>query len=385
MVKVVGRTRLISIAALVAVGSIALAACGSSGGSGNGTSSAADSTSPAAASSNAAGGDTPTCSSGKLDAAGSTAQANAMDAWRKAYQEACTGATINYNPTGSGDGVTAFNNGTIDFAGSDSALNPDAGEVAAAQKRCGSTPLDLPMVVGPIAIAYNVKGLDKLVLNGETIANIFLGKIKTWNDPAIAKLNSGATLPSTKISVFYRSDSSGTTKNFEQYLQATAPSVFTTEPDKDSSKAGFAGQGKAKSQGVADAISKTAGGIGYDEFSYAVSSGLSTASIDNGGGPVELSKETASAAAGTAQVAGTGQDLSLKIDYAQKTPGAYPLILVTYEIVCSKYSTAATGTFVKNFLNYTAGAGQAGLAAEGYAPLPAELQQKVAAAVATIG
>jgi phosphate transport system substrate-binding protein len=307
-----------------------------------------------------------------------------MDGWRKAYQQACSGATINYNPTGSGDGVTSFNAGKIDFAGSDSALNPDAGEVTAAQKRCGSTPLDLPMVVGPIAIAYKLKGVDKLVLNGPTLADIFLGKVTTWNNDEIKKLNPSATLPATKITVFYRSDSSGTTKNFETYLQATAPSIFTKAPDKDSSSAGFAGEGKTGSQGVADGISQTEGGIGYDEFSYAVSGGLQTASIDNGGGPVQLSKDTASAAAATAQVTGTGDDLTLKIDYAQKAKGSYPIILVTYEIVCSKYKDAATGTFVKDFLTYTSGAGQDALAQEGYAPLPASLLAKVKASVAKI-
>ena len=376
-----GRIRLTPVAALIAAGTLALTACSSSGsGGGNSTPPAANDTSTSAST---AGG-TPSCDSGTLDAAGSTAQANAMDAWRKAYQQACTGATINYNPTGSGDGVTAFNNATIDFAGSDSALNPDAGEVAAAQKRCGSTPLDLPMVVGPIAIAYNLKGVDKLVLNGPTIAQIFLGKITKWNDAAIAALNKGVSLPSTTITPFYRSDSSGTTKNFETYLQATAPTDFTATPDKDSSGAHFAGQGKEGSQGVADAIGQTDGGIGYDEFSYAVNGGLATAQIDNGGGAVELSKETASAAAATAQVTGTGDDLTLKIDYAQKTPGAYPLILVTYEIVCTKYADAAKAKLVQSFLNYTVGAGQDLLAQAGYAPLPSELQGKVKASVAKI-
>ncbi len=135
---------------------------------------------------------------------------------------------------------------------------------------------------------------------------------------------------------------------------------------------------------MADAIGQTEGGIGYDEFSYAVSGGLSTAQIDNGGGPVELSKDTASAAAGAATVVGTGDDLSLKIDYAQKTAGAYPLILVTYEIVCTKYAKAATGKLVKSFLDYTIGAGQDLLAKEGYAPLPSALQAKVTASVAKI-
>jgi len=374
------------VAGLIA-GAIALSACSSSkkddsttppvGGSGSAT-SASGSTAP---STDAAA---PTCSTGKLNAEGSTAQTNAINAWIKAYQAACTGATINYNPTGSGAGVSAFNAGQVDLSGSDSALSASKGEVAAAQKRCGSTPLDLPMVVGPIAIAFKLNGVDKLTLNGDLIAKIFLGKITTWNDPAIAAVNSGVTLPSTKISVFYRSDSSGTTQNFERYLAAVAPTVFTSTPDKDSSKAGFAGQGKAKSQGVADAISSTEGGIGYDEFSFAVSSGLSTASIDNGGGPVELSKDTASAAANAATVSGTGDDLSLKIDYATKTAGAYPIILVTYEIVCTKYSDATKAAFVKNFLSYTVGGGQAALAGLGYAPLPTELQAKVEASVAKI-
>jgi phosphate transport system substrate-binding protein len=319
-----------------------------------------------------------------LNAEGSTAQTNAINQWIKDYQSACTGATINYNPTGSGAGVSQFNAGKVDFAGSDSALDPTKGEVASAQKRCGSTPMDLPMVVGPIAVAYKLKGVDKLILNGEVTAKIFLGKITSWNDAAIAALNPGVTLPSTKISVFYRSDSSGTTQNFERYLAATAPAVFKSAPDKDSSKAGFVGQGKAKSQGVSAALAATEGSIGYDEFSFAVSSGLQTAWIDNGGGPVELSKDTASAAAEAAQVVGTGTDLSLKLDYATKTPGAYPIILVTYELACTKYANAATGTFVKNFLNYTVNGGQAALAGLGYAPLPAALQTKVEASIATI-
>jgi phosphate transport system substrate-binding protein len=380
-----------AVAGLIAVAVIASACSSSSkssttstpaGGSSGGASS---SSAPATTASSSAAAAAPTCSTGKLNAQGSTAQTNAINAWIKAYQTACPGATINYNPTGSGAGVTAFIANQDDFVGSDSALSVSAGEYSKSQARCASAPMDLPMVVGPIAVAYKLNGVDKLILNGEVTAKIFLGKITTWNDPAIAALNPGVTLPSTKISVFYRSDSSGTTQNFEKYLAATAPDVFTSTPNKDSSKAGFAGQGKAKSQGVSAAIAGTEGAIGYDEFSFAVSSGLQTAEIDNGGGAVELSKDTASAAAQAATVASSGTgDLSLKIDYSEKTPGAYPIILVTYEIVCTKYSNAATGTFVKNFLNYTANGGQAGLAALGYAPLPSALQTQVNASIATI-
>ena len=371
------------IAGLLA-SAVALAACSSSKSNNNASGSTTPGGSSSTASSSASA---PTCSSGKLNAQGSTAQTNAINQWIKDYQAACSGATITYNPTGSGAGVTGFNAGQNDFVGSDSALSTDPAkhEYADAQKRCGSAPMDLPMVVGPIAIAYKLNGVDKLVLNGPTIAKIFLGKIKTWNDPAIAALNSGVNLPSTNISVIYRSDSSGTTQNFEKYLAATAPDIFTSTPDKDSSKAGFAGQGKAKSQGVSAAIAATEGSIGYDEYSFAVSSSLQTASIDNGGGPVELSKDTASAAAQAATVKASGAgDLSLKIDYATKTAGAYPLILVTYEIVCTKYSNAGVGTLVKNFLNYTATGGQTALAQLGYAPLPSALQTQVLASIATI-
>jgi phosphate transport system substrate-binding protein len=366
----------------VLIAAAALTAACSSSGSGGGTTS--NTTTPGSGSSSPATASDVACSSGTLNAEGSTAQANAMTAWINAYTKSCSGAKVNYNPTGSGDGVSAFNAGQVDFAGSDSALDPTKGEVAAAQKSCGSTPLDLPMVVGPIAIAYKLNGVSKLTLTPELIAKIFTGKITTWNDPAIAAKNSGVTLPSTKISVVYRSDSSGTTQNFEKYLAATDPTDFKAEPAKDNAAQVFAGQGKAKSQGVAQGISSTEGAIGYDEFSYAVQAGLSTASIDNGGGPVELSKDTASAAAGAAQVVGTGDDLTLKIDYATKTPGAYPIILVTYEIVYTKYKDSAKGTFVKDFLNYTVGAGQDQLAQLGYAPLPSELQTKVKASVAKV-
>jgi phosphate transport system substrate-binding protein len=371
------------VAGLIATALLA-AACSSSSKTTGGSSS-----SPAAAgsgsSSSSAAPAAPTCSTGKLNAQGSTAQTNAINAWIKAYQTACPGATINYNPTGSGAGVTAFNANQDDFVGSDSALSVPKGEYKAASARCASAPMDLPMVVGPIAIAYKLSGVSKLILTPDVIAKIFLGKITTWNDAAIAAINPGVTLPSTTISVFYRSDSSGTTQNFEKYLAATAPTVFTSTPDKDSSKAGFAGQGKAKSQGVSAAIAGTEGAIGYDEFSFAVSSGLQTAEIDNGGGPVTLSKDTASAAAQAATVASSGPgDLSLSINYATKTPGAYPIILVTYEIVCTKYTNAATGTFVKNFLSYTVNGGQVALPGLGYAPLPAALQTQVEASIATI-
>jgi phosphate transport system substrate-binding protein len=307
-----------------------------------------------------------------------------MTAWINAYTAACSGATINYGPTGSGAGITSFTANQIDFAGSDSALDPTKSEPTKAAARCGSPALDLPMVVGPIAIAYKLTGVSSLTLTPELIAKIFTGKITTWNDPAIAAANSGVTLPSSTINVIFRSDSSGTTQNFEKFLSTTAPMVFTAKPAKDNAAQVFKGQGVAKSQGVATAIGSTEGSIGYDEYSYAVNDSLSTVGIDSGAGAVQPSKDTASAAAAAATVVGTGDDLSLHLDYKTTASGAYPLILVTYEVACTTYSDSATASFVKNFLTYTATGGQALLPQLGYAPLPSSLQTKVLASIAKI-
>jgi phosphate transport system substrate-binding protein len=376
----VRRIRLVSIAALAAAGSLALVACSSSGGSSTNNGSGGGSQTSSSNTSAASSGD---CATGTLNGSGSTAQTNAMDAWRKAYQQMCSGTTINYDSVGSGDGIAAFTDGKADFAGSDAALDPKE-EMPPATKQCGSPALDLPMVVGPIAVAYNLNGVKSLTLNASTIAKIFLGGIKTWNDPAIAALNKGVNLPSTPIKPFYRSDDSGTTYNFESYLKAAAPKDFTATPDKVSSGAHFAGQGQEGSQGIADSVTKTSGGIGYMEYSYAVKAQLPYASIDSGSGPVALSPATASKAVSTAKIVGTGNDLSLSIDYGQNTPGAYPMVLVTYEVVCTKYKDSATGAFVKSFLNYTIGDGQKTLLQLGYAPVPDALATKVKASIAKI-
>jgi phosphate transport system substrate-binding protein len=365
------------VTAALLAGGLALAACSSSSNSSSNTSTPAGGSSTTASSS----GSTVACATGSLKAEGSTAQTNAIQQWIQNYQKQCSGATIDYNPTGSGAGVKQFNAGQVDFAGSDSALNPTKGEVAAAEKRCGGPALNLPMVTGPIAIAFKLSGVTDLTLTPDVMAGIFTGKITTWNDPAIKALNSSANLPSSKITVFYRSDSSGTTENFEKYLAATAPTVFTATPSK--TWAGK-GQGKAKSQGVQQAISSTEGSIGYLEWSFAGSAGLSMAKVNNGSGPVTLSAESAGKAVSAATITGTGDDLTLKLDYATKEPGAYPIILVTYEIACQKYSSASVGPLVKSFLSYTAGPGQSGLADLGYAPLPSDIDTKVQASVATI-
>ena len=367
--------------AALAAGAVALTGCGSDSGS----SANAGGSSPAGSSSTGSSTGGADCAGGSLKAEGSTAQKNAMEQWIQDFQKKCSGTTVTYNGTGSGAGVSNFIAKQDDFAGSDSALDPAKDEVAKASAACGSPALNLPMVTGPIALAYKVNGVKDLTLTPQLIAKIFLGKITSWDDPAIKAANSGASLPATKITVFYRGDSSGTTQNFEKYLAANDPADFTSKPDKDSSKAGFAGQGKTGSQGVQQAIGSTEGSIGYVEWSFAVSGNLDTAKVDNGAGAVELTADSAGAAVAAAKVASNGgKDLTLKLDYATKASGAYPIILVTYEIVCSKYADAKIGSLVKSFLTYTAGDGQAALQDLGYAPLPTEIQSQVQAAVASI-
>lgn len=355
---------------LALTGSLALGACGSDSATG---------TKATAGSGTGSGAD---CFDGTLKAEGSSAQKNAIEAAVKSFQTRCAGATVNYNPSGSGAGVKNFNAGQVDFAGSDSALKPD--EATAAATRCAAPAWNLPMVTGPIAIAYNVKGLAKLTLTADVAAKIFAGAVTTWNDPAIAAVNPGATLPATPIKVYFRSDDSGTTENFTKYLKAAGGAAATVDPAKKWN--GTVGEGKEKSAGVASAVKAQDGGVTYVEWSYAKQNTLGIAAIDTGSGPVELTGATVGTMVATAKQVGTGNDLALSLDYATKTPGAYPINLVTYEIVCSKYADSGKAKSVKAFLAHFASAGvQTALEGEGYAPLPSEVAAKVAAAVTAIG
>ncbi|WP_425831278.1 phosphate ABC transporter substrate-binding protein PstS [Streptomyces fractus] len=367
------RLRALSLGALAVSGALALTACGSddtSNGSGGTTASAK------------AGNIKCDDAKGQLLGIGSSAQANAIDAWRQAYSQACSGVQLNYKPDGSGAGVTAFNQGQVAFAGSDSALKPE--EVTASKKVCkGGQGIDLPMVGGPIAVAFNVSGVDNLTLDAKTLAQIFDSKISKWNDPAIKKLNPDAKLPSTKIQAFHRSDESGTTDNFTKYLKAAAPSDWKYEGGKAwQAKGGQSAQG---SSGLAQQVKQTDGAITYVELSYA-KDGVKTVDIDTGADqPVKATTENASKAIADAKVVGTGKDLALELNYATKTAGAYPITLVTYEIVCDKGNKAETLPATKSFLNYTSSEeGQAALSDLGYAPIPTEINKKVRDTVASI-
>jgi phosphate transport system substrate-binding protein len=374
-------SRATQLAALAALATLSLTACGSDPTSAGEPAGGAEPGSSANASGLA-------CPEGRLSAEGSSAQANAINEVIANYNAACGDqATIEYNPTGSGAGIKSFYNGLVDFAGSDSVLKTEEKdgviEADKAKERCQNNPAwNLPMVVGPIAFAYNVDGVDKLVLNAEVLAEIFNGTIKTWNDPKIAKLNAGAELPSANITVFFRSDESGTTENTTKFLSKAGNGAWTDEPAKAWSGIG---EGKNKSSGVAEATANTKNSITYIEWSYAKDNNLSMAQLDSGNGAVELTGASVAKAVAEAKVKGNGNDLSLDLKYAGTEAGAYPALLVTYEIVCSKGLAADKTAIVKDVLTFFSSTDeQSKLEELGYAPLPSDLQSKVQAAVAAI-
>ncbi|MEU8818263.1 phosphate ABC transporter substrate-binding protein PstS [Actinoplanes sp. NPDC048796] len=316
------------------------------------------------------------CAEGSVTAQGSSAQATAISAWIKNYQVSCPKASLVYASTGSGAGLRAFYGGTGTFVGSDSPVA--AADVAKATARCASGPVvHLPMVIGPIALAFTVPGVDELRLAPATIAALFTGKIRTWDDPRITKDNPGLTLPSTPVRTIHRADSSGTTDNFTRFLAATARADWPFPPGPAWPAPG--GLAQHGSNRVVAAIESTDGAIGYVESSYARFHHLPTAHVGNAAGVfVPLTDGAAARTVAAAKVTGAGHDLQLQIDYTTKDPSAYPLVLVTYEIVCR----SGTPALVKSFLTYAASpTGQQTATSLGYAPLPDSLRDRVSAAV----
>ncbi|MGC4854910.1 phosphate ABC transporter substrate-binding protein PstS [Micromonospora sp. DT4] len=358
-----------TIACLALAATLGLSACGSDNN---------EPTSGASASGSAAAVD---CGTGTVNAQGSSAQKNAMAEWIKAYQQKCAGTTINYEASGSGAGIQAFIAGTADFAGSDSALKPE--EQPQADAKCaGGKALNLPMVVGPVAVVYNAgSGVDSLQFKPATLAKIFAGKVTKWDDAAIRADNPDAKLPAATIQTVHRSDESGTTDNFTKYLSKTAESDWTFGNAKAWKAPG--GIGAAKSDGVASKVKSTVGTISYVEWSYAENSGLNKAKVQNGAGEwAALTAESAGKTIAGAAIEGQGDDLKLKIDYNTKEAGAYPIVLATYEVVCSKGLAADKLKLVKGLLGHAASAeGQNSLTDLGYAPLPETVRTKVETAV----
>ena len=322
------------------------------------------------------------CAVGSLTAAGSSAQRGAYAAWIDAYQNACPDAAIDYDAQGSGTGRTRFVQQQVPLAGSDSALTGD--QKAAANARCApGKAVDLPTVLAPIAVAYTLRGVDRLTLTPTVIAQILDNRITSWNDPAIAKANPGTTLPNRPVTPVHRSSQSGTTENLTRFLAAQDEAAWPYEPAQSwPARGGSYGLGAADSAAMVRLVKGADGAIGYVDHPDAVRNDLTVAAIDTGSGPVELTAGTVGKAVSAADLHADGGDLVFDIDYGLTEQGAYPAIQATYQITCTRGLPAGQAKLVKSFLAYQiSDAGQEVLGDAGYVPLPAGLRSKVKAGI----
>jgi phosphate transport system substrate-binding protein len=339
-----------------------LAACGSAGNGGSSSGS------------NGSGGSGNL--SGTLNASGSTFQVPFQQAAIQAFKSVQPDMTVNYGGGGSGKGRTDLAAGTVNFAGSDSPVPSDE-----KPSFKGKTVLYFPVVIGPITVAYNVPGAKNLKLTAPVIADIFQGKIKTWNDPAIKALNPGVSLPATAVTIARRSDSSGTTANFSQFLVDAAPGVWKLGTDSTINWPATSRGGNGNG-GVAQIVKSTPGAVGYVDYADAKASGLTVASVKNKAGSyIAPTTKSASAAASQAKVA---PNLTFSAIWA---PGAssYPITYQSWNLVSQDQSSQGNAKMLRAYLSYLLGAGQKLLPSLNYAPLPANLDQKAKDQLSKIG
>jgi phosphate transport system substrate-binding protein len=351
----------------LAVVALALAACSSSSSS---STSSASSTGSASASSSSAQ------LSGTLNGSGSTFQTVYQQTAIQSFRSIQPGMTVNYGSGGSGKGRTDLASGVTNYAGSDSPI--PSSETANFK---GKTVLYFPVFLGPITVSYNLSGVSNLKLDATTLADIFGGKITSWNNPAIAALNPGVSLPSTPITTAVRSDSSGTTQNFSLYLQKAAGSAWTLGSSSTIKWPSSARAGNGN-PGVAQIIKSTAGAIGYVDYATAKASGLSYASIKNSSGNY-IAPSTQSAS-----VAGDGITVASNLTFAavdSSQPQAYPITYQSWVLVYETQPNANDTAMLKAYIGYLIGAGQQLLPTLGYAPLPTSIQQKAQAQLSMIG
>ncbi|GAB2737530.1 phosphate ABC transporter substrate-binding protein PstS [Nocardioides pakistanensis] len=316
--------------------------------------------------------------SGTLNGAGASSQEAAQSAWRAGFQTANPDVTVNYDPVGSGGGREQFiAGGNIAFAGSDAYLSDDEGELSAAKERClNEDPIEIPNYVSPIAVIYNLEGVDNLQLSGETLAKIFTGDITKWNDPAIAEDNPDAELPNSNITAVHRADDSGTTDNFTAYLDAAAPEVWTHGevgewPIKH-------GEAAPQTSGVVSAVTNGSGTIGYADASQAGDLGVASIKVGE-----EYVAPSAEAAAKVLEVSPRAEgrsdvDMAVDLDRTTEEAGAYPIVLTSYLIACQTYEDQNTADLVKGYLTYIVSdeGQQAAAETAGSAPLSDTLQEE---------
>lgn len=356
-----------SVAAFIAAGALVLSGCAANEGT------------PEPGSS-----EEPTSLSGTLNGGGSSAVGAAQEVWVAEFQKANPAVTINYEPTGSGAGRETFLGGGSDFAGTDRAFN-DAEVAAGGFASCApdSGIVQLPLYISPIAVIFQLDGIDSLNMSADVIAGIFAEQITNWNDPAIVALNEGVDLPDLAITAVHRSDDSGTTENFTDYLEQAAPSVWTYEADGVwPLESGEAAKGTS---GVVDAVTNGTGTIGYADASRA--GGLGTVAVQIGDEFVPFSPEAAAAIVDASPFVEGRPDFDLSIEL-DRTPdsAAYPIVLVAYLVGCETYLDSAQAELVKAYFTYMASSeGQAAAAAgAGSAPISATLFERVTAAIDVI-
>ncbi|WP_316932747.1 phosphate ABC transporter substrate-binding protein PstS [Flaviflexus equikiangi] len=321
--------------------------------------------------------------SGSLNGSGASSQANAQQAWRDNFS-ADFGVTVNYNPTGSGTGREQFIGGAVSFAGTDSILDEE--ELAAAAQRCGSDIVELPLYISPIAIAYNVPGVDSLNLSAANVAAIFSGEITNWNDEAIAADNEGVELPDLEIVPVNRADDSGTTENFVQYIiEAAGEEAWPYEAADAWPISGT--QSAEKTSGVVDLTTQTEGAITYADASQI--GDLPAANVEVNGEFLAYSPEAAAAIVDGSEPTADATDLILTVDLKRdgSIADAYPVVMISYIVACTEYEDAQEAANVKGYLSYMAsdeGQQAATAAGGGNAPISDDLQSRVFPAIDAI-
>ncbi|WP_435298568.1 phosphate ABC transporter substrate-binding protein PstS [Timonella sp. A28] len=333
------------------------------------------------------GNDSEATASGSIAGAGASSQEKAMGGWIATVASVAPDLSVTYEAIGSGGGREQFLAGGVQFAGSDAALKEE--EVAAGADRCyGGEVLELPLYISPIAVVYNLPGVsaEHINMSAETIAKVFNGDITKWNDPAIAAENEGVELPDIDVIPVNRSDESGTTENFTEYLAAASNGAWTHEPSGDWPRSGT--QSGNGTSGLIDTVASAEGAIGYADASRA--GDLGTVALKVGESYVPFSAEAAAKVvdASPRSEHATDKRLVVELDRSTTAEGAYPLVLISYSIACSVYETSEDATNVKAFLNYVASAEGQTVAAQpdvaGSAPISENLRAEVVAAIDSI-
>lgn len=319
--------------------------------------------------------------SGEFKGAGASSQQAAVEAWVAGFQGTNPDAKIGYNPSGSGAGVSTFLTGATAWAGSDAALSAD--QIEQSKSVCASgTAFDIPVYISPIAVVFNLKGVSDegkhVNMDGETIAKIFDGKITTWNDPAIQDQNPDLELPATPITVVHRSDKSGTTQNFVSYFIDTVPDAWPYELSENWPNE--VGQGAKGTSGVISTVQQADGTIGYADFSQV--GDLGTVAVKVGEEYVEISAEAGSKVIDDSELDSSAEGenrVVVKLNHNTSAEGAYPIVLVSYDIACPAYKDADTAKFVKSWLTYVVSEEGQQTASQnaGSAPLPDSLRETV--------